>query len=67
MGVFEEFKKQLAAHGITVVDPAAYASDPNRARLKPDPQGVGAKVQLADPIMPKQPSIGLRNWGDATT
>jgi hypothetical protein len=46
--VFEEFKKQLAAHGITVVDPAAYASDPNRARLKPDPQGVGAKVQLAE-------------------
>jgi hypothetical protein len=46
--VFEDFKMQLAARGITVVEPAAYLSNPNRARLKPYEQGIGAKVQLAE-------------------
>jgi hypothetical protein len=46
--VFEAFKKQLAARGIIVVEPAAYLSNPNRARLKPYEQGIGAKVQMAE-------------------
>jgi hypothetical protein len=46
--VYDAFKKQLAARGIAVVEPAAYLSNPNRVRLKPYEQGIGAKVQLAE-------------------
>jgi hypothetical protein len=43
---FEDFKKQLAAHGITVVEPTAYLNNQYRVKATPEEQGVGAKVQL---------------------
>ncbi len=46
--VFVEFKRQLAARGIEVVDPAGFASSAGRAKVHADDQGVMAKVQLAE-------------------
>jgi hypothetical protein len=60
--VYDAFKKQLAARGIAVVEPAAYLSNPNRVRLKPYEQGIGAKVQLAE----SDHAEGLHRWGGKT-
>lgn len=44
--VYEAFKAQLTAQGITVVDPAEYMTNKYRAGMKPEDQGIGIKVQL---------------------
>ncbi len=54
--VYEDFKRKLAAHGISVVDPAAYVANQYHAKAKPETQGVKAKFQLdeqdsADAVM----------------
>jgi hypothetical protein len=43
---YDDFKQKLTAHGITIVDPAAYVANQNYARAKPNAQGAKAKIQL---------------------